>query len=66
MSHLQYGVYPGMGEWARDKLGYNQAVRVGDRIEISGQGAQRHSQPRKAMLTSWNSQAAGINSRQTP
>jgi len=38
MSSLKYGVYPGFGEWARDNLGYNQAVRLGDRIEISGQG----------------------------
>jgi enamine deaminase RidA (YjgF/YER057c/UK114 family) len=28
-----------MGEWARANLGYSQAVRVGDRIECSGQGA---------------------------
>ncbi|KAJ3515502.1 hypothetical protein NM208_g14958 [Fusarium decemcellulare] len=38
MSHLKYGVYEGAGEWARDNLGYSQTVRVGDRIEASGQG----------------------------
>ncbi|KAM5346251.1 hypothetical protein ACJ41O_009256 [Fusarium nematophilum] len=38
MSHLKYSVYEGPGEWARDNLGYSQAVRVGDRIECSGQG----------------------------
>ncbi|KAF4983730.1 hypothetical protein FZEAL_946 [Fusarium zealandicum] len=38
MSHLNFSFYEGAGEWAHDVLGYNQAVRVGDRIEISGQG----------------------------
>ena len=38
MSAPQYYVYKGKGEWLRDNLGYSQAVRVGDRIEISGQG----------------------------
>ncbi|KAJ4251048.1 hypothetical protein NW762_011698 [Fusarium torreyae] len=38
MSHLKYNVYEGAGEFARDHLGYNQVVRVGDRVEISGQG----------------------------
>ena len=38
MAHLQYYAYPGVGEHAREAYGYNQAVRVGDRIEISGQG----------------------------
>lgn len=38
MSSLEYGVYPGFGEQARDNLSYSQAVRLGDRIEISGQG----------------------------
>ncbi|KAL6409272.1 hypothetical protein AUP68_05644 [Ilyonectria robusta] len=37
MSHLQYYNYPGFGEWASVNLGYSQAVRVGDRIECSGQ-----------------------------
>jgi len=38
MSHLQYFVYPGAGEVLRDKYGYSQAVKIGDRIECSGQG----------------------------
>lgn len=38
MSSLKYGVYPGLGEWALETRGYSQAVRVADRIEISGQG----------------------------
>ncbi|KFY46355.1 hypothetical protein V494_00483 [Pseudogymnoascus sp. VKM F-4513 (FW-928)] len=38
MSNFKYFAYPGMGEWARETMGYSQAVRVGDRIEISGQG----------------------------
>ncbi|KAL2807977.1 Ppx/GppA phosphatase family-domain-containing protein [Aspergillus granulosus] len=38
MSHLKYFSYPGFGEYARETLSYNQAVRIGNRIEISGQG----------------------------
>ncbi|KAL6852293.1 hypothetical protein ACO1O0_006834 [Amphichorda felina] len=38
MSGLKYYSYPGVGEWARDKYSYSQAVRIGDRIECSGQG----------------------------
>ncbi|CAI6089399.1 hypothetical protein V2G26_011355 [Clonostachys chloroleuca] len=38
MSHLKYSVYPGFGEYVRDNLGYSQAIRIGDRIECSGQG----------------------------
>lgn len=38
MSHLTYYAYPGAGKWASENLGYSQAVRVGDRIECSGQG----------------------------
>ncbi|KZZ92182.1 Endoribonuclease L-PSP/chorismate mutase-like protein [Moelleriella libera RCEF 2490] len=38
MSHLQYYAYEGQGERALEKYSYNQAVRVGDRIECSGQG----------------------------
>ncbi|KAI9896690.1 hypothetical protein N3K66_008862 [Trichothecium roseum] len=38
MSSLSYYAYEGAGEWARDNLGYSQAVRIGDRIECSGQG----------------------------
>lgn len=29
---------PGYGEWAREHLHYAQALRIGDRIETSGQG----------------------------
>lgn len=38
MSHLQYYAYKGVGERNRERNGYQQAVRVGDRIECSGQG----------------------------
>ncbi|GAB7365512.1 hypothetical protein MBLNU230_g6585t1 [Neophaeotheca triangularis] len=38
MSHLQYSRYEGYGEEAQRKYWYNQAVRVGDRIEAAGQG----------------------------
>ncbi|MFP5021991.1 Rid family hydrolase [Pseudonocardia phyllosphaerae] len=31
-------VTPGYGETARDLLGYSQAVRIGNRVETSGQG----------------------------
>lgn len=34
----QFFVTPGYGEKARDTLHYSQAVRVGNRVEISGQG----------------------------
>ncbi|KAH7121402.1 endoribonuclease L-PSP, partial [Dactylonectria macrodidyma] len=38
ISDLKYFSYDGFGKFALDNYGYNQAVRVGDRIEISGQG----------------------------
>lgn len=38
MSNLKYYSYNGVGEKNVEKYSYNQAVRVGDRIEISGQG----------------------------
>ncbi|KAH7121902.1 endoribonuclease L-PSP [Dactylonectria estremocensis] len=38
MSNLKYFSYDGFGKFALENYGYNQAVRVGDRIEISGQG----------------------------
>ena len=38
MAHLQAYVYPGWGTWAEKNQGYTQAIRVGDRIVISGQG----------------------------
>ncbi|KAH7175357.1 Endoribonuclease L-PSP/chorismate mutase-like protein [Dactylonectria macrodidyma] len=42
MSHLQYYTYPGFGDWASENLGYKQAVKVGDRIECSGQGGWKN------------------------
>ncbi|GCB19902.1 2-iminobutanoate/2-iminopropanoate deaminase [Aspergillus awamori] len=38
MSHLQYYAYPGYGTRSQTDLYYSQAVKVGDRIECSGQG----------------------------
>ena len=43
MSHLQYYAYEGVGTRNRDLHGYSQAVRVGDRIECSGQGRLSHT-----------------------
>ena len=39
MSHLQYYSYKGVGEKNLQQHGYNQAVRIGDRIECAGQGS---------------------------
>ncbi|KAH7386058.1 Endoribonuclease L-PSP/chorismate mutase-like protein [Pyrenochaeta sp. MPI-SDFR-AT-0127] len=38
MSHLQYFDYPGFGERSKRELNYSQAVRIDNRIELSGQG----------------------------
>ncbi|KAG9200989.1 hypothetical protein B5807_03389 [Epicoccum nigrum] len=38
MSHLQYFDYEGFGDNMKRNLNYSQAVRIGDRIEVSGQG----------------------------
>ncbi|PVI02670.1 YjgF-like protein [Periconia macrospinosa] len=38
MSHLPYFCYKGFGEEKREQLWYSQAVRVGDVIEVAGQG----------------------------
>ncbi|KAF2183459.1 YjgF-like protein [Zopfia rhizophila CBS 207.26] len=38
MSHLQYFDYEGFGVRVRKETHYSQAVRIGDIIEISGQG----------------------------
>ncbi|KAK0658035.1 endoribonuclease L-PSP [Cercophora newfieldiana] len=38
MSAPQFFAYPGQGEVLRSQLWYSQSVRIGDRIEISGQG----------------------------
>ena len=37
-SEPQFFVTPGYGDRARENLRYSQAVRVGDRVEVSGQG----------------------------
>lgn len=37
-SHVEFFVTPGLGEKALESLHYSQAVRIGDRVEISGQG----------------------------
>lgn len=39
MAHLEYSNYAGYGETAKEKYHYSQAVRVGDSIHCSGQGA---------------------------
>lgn len=39
MSHLEYYAYPGVGVENRKHYSYSQAVKVGDRIELAGQGA---------------------------
>ena len=38
MPEIEFFITPGFGEMAREKLHYNQALRIGDRVEISGQG----------------------------
>ncbi|KAK8118130.1 YjgF-like protein [Apiospora kogelbergensis] len=38
MAHLQYFTYPDFGVVLGDQSYYSQAVRIGDRIECSGQG----------------------------
>ncbi|USP78088.1 translation initiation inhibitor [Curvularia clavata] len=38
MSHLQYFDYPGFGERTKQHLNSSQAVRIGNLIELSGQG----------------------------
>ncbi|KAI1538791.1 TdcF translation initiation inhibitor yjgF family, partial [Pyrenophora tritici-repentis] len=38
MAHLPYCSYPGFGETKREEQWYNQAVHVGDYIEIASQG----------------------------
>jgi len=38
MSSPQFFSYPGQGQVLRSQLWYSQSVRIGDRIEISGQG----------------------------
>lgn len=43
MSHLQYFSYPGFGEQQLKNINSNQAVRIGNLIEISGQGTPSFS-----------------------
>lgn len=50
MSDLKYFNYEGFGEYARENYGYSQAVRIGDRVEISGQGTSPFTTP-KGFLT---------------
>ncbi|KAF1962122.1 endoribonuclease L-psp family protein [Byssothecium circinans] len=38
MANLQYFNYPGFGERSRKDVHYSQAVRIDNRIEVSGQG----------------------------
>ena len=38
MDKPEFFVTPGYGEMFYEKLGYSQAVKVGNRVEISGQG----------------------------
>ena len=38
MSEVEFFVTPGYGEKFRESLHYSQAVRIGNRVEISGQG----------------------------
>lgn len=45
MSHLTYYNYPGVGERNAQTFKYSQAVRIGDRIESSGQGTSLLSLP---------------------
>lgn len=38
MTAIEFFVTPGYGEMLRETRHYSQAVRIGDRVEISGQG----------------------------
>lgn len=49
MSHLKYSNYKGYGD--NHASGYSQAVRVGDRIEISGQGKFKDRQQLESIET---------------
>lgn len=64
MSHLQYYTYPGFGEFVKENTHYNQAVRVGDVIEVAGQGTTSKpptfsSPPHQPHLPDNTHQAAG-------
>ena len=45
MSHLKYYAYEPFGSRQRQNFHYSQAVRVGDRIECSGQGVSLNPPP---------------------
>ncbi|KAH7092028.1 Endoribonuclease L-PSP/chorismate mutase-like protein [Paraphoma chrysanthemicola] len=38
MSNLTYSIYEGFGERSKQHFNYSQAVRIGNHIEVSGQG----------------------------
>ncbi|KAK5166060.1 uncharacterized protein LTR77_008321 [Saxophila tyrrhenica] len=38
MPAVTFHVYEGFGQYAKENLHFSQAVRIGDRVEISGQG----------------------------
>ncbi|KAJ0137474.1 Transposable element tc1 [Fusarium oxysporum f. sp. albedinis] len=40
MSHLKYYAYDGVGARNKQQFKYSQAVRVGDKIECTGQGTR--------------------------
>jgi hypothetical protein len=43
MAGAVFYTYPGYGERARKEYGYSQAVRMGNRVEVCGQGTSRYS-----------------------
>lgn len=43
MSHLEFKIYPGLGETQKKNLHYSQSVRIGDYVYLSGQGTPPHS-----------------------
>ena len=38
MAHLDFKAYKDKGVYQAEKFGYNQSVKVGDQVHISGQG----------------------------
>jgi enamine deaminase RidA (YjgF/YER057c/UK114 family) len=51
MASLQYFDYEGFGNRSKRDLNYSQAVRIGDRIEVSGQGSPTPICPTNYQLT---------------
>jgi hypothetical protein len=39
MATPQFSTYPNLGVWAKETLHYQQAVKIGSTIKISGQGS---------------------------